>query len=291
MFDASISEVERAIMRLEQEIKGLASISAAEAAEEAQKNSWSAWLLSPVYKKAEDSDEVKAQKDRARQERKIEKDMKERRVEGKRAELKATKAAMERSKIEIDAANIRDDTKIQELQTMIRRKEAWHRQEMEKAKKEEREKKAREMRQQQEQQQKKDREAAEARRRQQAAELLTKQRREEEEAREWRKIIEELTKQQEELRRPHVHSGFTTSTQCEAHQYGSRDCRHDGWWPKVQGRAACPECYDSWTYLLQCPGCAMKACPKCQAAVRPRRRHRTHMRTPRPDFGGDDCYW
>ncbi|KAF3034663.1 hypothetical protein E8E12_002087 [Didymella heteroderae] len=40
VFDTSISEVERVIRKLEQEIKGLVSISAAEAAEEAQKNSW-----------------------------------------------------------------------------------------------------------------------------------------------------------------------------------------------------------------------------------------------------------
>ncbi|KAJ4395165.1 hypothetical protein N0V91_011029 [Didymella pomorum] len=98
MFDASISDAERAIRRLEQEINGLASIAAAEAAVEAKRNSWSTWLLSPLYTKAEDSEEVKAEKDRARQERRIERDMKERRVEAERAKLKATKADMENSR-------------------------------------------------------------------------------------------------------------------------------------------------------------------------------------------------
>jgi hypothetical protein len=297
MFDASISDAERAIRRLEQEINGLASIAAAEAAVEAKRNSWSTWLLSPLYTKAEDSEEVKAEKDRARQERRIERDMKERRVEAERAKLKATKADMEKSKTEIDDANVRDNMKIQQLLTIIQRKEAWHRKEKEKA---EREQRAREVRQQQEQQQRKEREAAEARRQQQAAELLAKQRQEEEEARKWRKIVEELRKQQEEPRRQHMHSTFTSPAKGEAHQHGSVDCRHDGWWPKVQGRAACPKCHDSWTYLLQCPGCAVKACPKCQAAVRPRRQRitaktdgRAHpsMRASSPDFGNDDYYW
>ena len=68
--DSSIFELRRNIRRLEQEIKNLDSIVAAEAATEAQKNSWGTWLLSPIFGKAEeDSEEEKARKDRERQER------------------------------------------------------------------------------------------------------------------------------------------------------------------------------------------------------------------------------
>jgi hypothetical protein len=296
-FDTSIFEAERVIRRLKLEINGLMSILAAEAAEEAQKNSWGTWLLSPIFKKAEDGDEVKARKDRARQERRIERDMKERRLEKNREELKTTKARMEKSKAEIDAANVRDDAKIQELQTTIWRKESWQRQERERA---EREKRAEVMRQQQEQRERKEREAAEARRRQEAAARLAKQQREEEEARRWQKRAEEFSKWEEELRKPQNHSSFTDPAEMKARKNASVTCQHDGWWPKVQGRAACPECHDSWTYLLQCPGCAMKACPKCQAAVRPRRpnnaartdrRARPRMRAPSPSPYDDDYYW
>lgn len=49
-------------------------------------------MLSPIYKKAEDSEEEKARKDRERQERRIEKDMKERRLGLKKADLKKRKA-------------------------------------------------------------------------------------------------------------------------------------------------------------------------------------------------------
>lgn len=67
------------------------SIVAAEAAEEEQKNSWGTWLLSSIYKKAEDSEEEKARRERERQEKRIEKDMNERRLESKKADLKNRK--------------------------------------------------------------------------------------------------------------------------------------------------------------------------------------------------------
>lgn len=292
-FDASIFEAERVIRRLEKEINGLTTILAAEAAEEAQKNSWSTWILSPIFKKVEESDEVKAQKDRARQERRIEKDMKERRLLGKRAELKTIKDSMEILKIEIDAADRRDDVKIQELKSNIWRKESWQRQEMERA---EREKRAQRLWQQQQEQEQRQRQAAEASRQREAAARLARQQREEEEARKWQKIVEEFTKQQEEQSRPREYPYSFTTTEHSPHQTSSASCIHDGWWPKVQGRASCPACHDIWTYLLQCPGCAMKACPKCQAAVRPRRPRNTpktgrrahpRPRSPSPGYGYD----
>jgi hypothetical protein len=77
-FDSSISEMQTYIRRLEQEIKRLHEIAAAGAAEEAYKKSWGAWLLSPIYKQREETDEGKERKDRGKQERRIENDMKDR---------------------------------------------------------------------------------------------------------------------------------------------------------------------------------------------------------------------
>jgi len=88
---STLFELQRGIRRLEQGIKILDSISAAEAAAEVQKNTWGTWLLSPIYKMVEESEEEEARKDRGRQERRIEKDMKERRLESKKAELKKEK--------------------------------------------------------------------------------------------------------------------------------------------------------------------------------------------------------
>ncbi|KAH8744252.1 hypothetical protein F5883DRAFT_590396, partial [Diaporthe sp. PMI_573] len=280
--DASIFELQRAIRRLEQEIKNLDSILAAEAAAEAQKNSWATWLLSPIYKKAEDSEEEKARKDRQRQERRIEKDMKERRLYVKAADLKTQETLLRTAKEEVDAADLSDDGKIQVIQTRTWLRENRQRQEREKA---ERERRAKELRQQQEQRENRDREAAEALRKQQAEARAAEQRRYEE--RERQRIIEEARRHQEQAR----HFDFTERS---SRQTCTSTCRHDGWWTKVQGRTACPKCQGSWTYLLQCPGCEMKACPRCQAAIRPRLNQRTpprpgpRVRIPSPGFGYND---
>jgi hypothetical protein len=273
-FDSSIFELQRDIRRLEQEIKNLDSIVAAEAAENAQKNSWGTWLLSPIYKRAEDSEEEKARKDRKRQERRIEKDMKERRLDLKKADLKKEESLSRQAKEEVDAADLVDNGKIRVLKGRIWARETREREERERA---ERETRARIWKQQQEQWEKLEREASEALRKQEAEERAAEQRRQEEQARMWQKIIDDNTKNGRE-QFAHV---FTAEG--SPRQASTSACRHDGWWPKVQGRTACPECHEIWTYLLRCPDCKMKACPRCQSKIRsriPRSAARTNRRAP-----------
>ena len=269
--------MKRGIRRMEQEIANLNSILAAEAAEEAQKNSWTTWLLSPLHKKAVESDEEKARKDRARQERRIEKDMKERRLFDKKSFLKDTEDSMMKSKDVFLAADQRDNALICSLKYKIQAIGNRQRQ-REKA---ERDRVAEQMRRQREDREKREREAAELRRQQQAAQQAAEQRRREEEQKRFDEMFRDIYTQ--------APTSATSSNSREryASNTGTTTCRHDGWWPKVQGRTTCPTCYESWTYLLQCPGCAMKACPKCQAAVRPRRTNRRappRFRTPSPTY-------
>lgn len=288
-FESSIFEIRRAIRRTEQEIQGLDSIVAAEAAEKAQRSSWSAWLLSPIYKTAEDSDEEKASKESARQERRIERDMKERRLAVQKANVEATEASMRAAKTDMDAANTKDEGMIQYILYQMQIRETRQRQERERL---ERENLAQQMRQQRAQREQREREAAKALRKQEAARRAAEQDKYKEQNMERQRILEELRRQRER------HTYFN-----QPHDNTSPDrtatCRHDGWWPKVQGRTVCPECGDCWTYLLRCPGCDMKACPRCQAAVRPRRprnatktgrRTPPRVRTPSPGFPYGD-YW
>ena len=264
VIDSSIIELQRGIRQLNCEIKNLDSIRAAEAATEARKNSWGTWLLSPIYKKAEESEEEKARMDRERQERGIEKDMKERRLEWKKADLKTEENRLRREKEEVDVANLGDDKKIRVILDKIRVRENRERQEREKI---EKERMVKIWRQQKEEQEKRRQEVADALRKQHAEKRAAEQKRQEEDFRRWEKIIGDEIKNRRER---YTHFDFTEGSTRQAY---ALTCRHNGWWPKVQGYTACPKCYESWTYLLQCPGCKMKACPRCQAKIRPRRPH------------------
>jgi hypothetical protein len=289
-FDSSIFEPQRDIRKLEQAIKNLNSIAAAEAAEETQKKSWGTWLLSPLYKKAEDSEEEKARKDRERQERSMEKNIKERRLESMKGKLREKEQLLRKAKEEIDAADMVDDRKIRVIQDRIQARKERERHERERV---ERERMEKIMKEQQEQREKQKREAAEALRKQQAKERAAQEKREEalrkqqaeqraaqqkqqqEQARAWQKIIDDAARTRSE------YSSYRTS---------ESNCGHHGWWPKVEGHALCPRCSEKWSYLLQCPGCKMHACPRCQYDIRPRghRRAPPRARTPSPVFFHDD---
>jgi len=89
---SSIFKLQESICLLEHDIVKLENIAAAEAAEEARKNSWTAWVLKPILRIEEDSEDEKERKDIKRQERRIEKDMKERRLNEEKAKLERSKA-------------------------------------------------------------------------------------------------------------------------------------------------------------------------------------------------------
>ncbi|KAL5348819.1 hypothetical protein ACLOAV_006241 [Pseudogymnoascus australis] len=218
VFDSSIFELKREVRRLEQEIANLESIAAAEAAVEAQKNSWGTWLLSPIYKKVEDTGEERERKDRGRQERKIGKDLKERKLGLRKADLTKEETLLRNAKEKVDSANLVDTGKITAIEDRIRAREERERQERERI---ERERRARVWKQEQEQREKEAQEAMMAWKKQRAEEQAAEQKRQEEQARRLQKIFDEETKAY---------------------------CYHDGWWPKVlrdmELSAAVPDLYD-----------------------------------------------
>lgn len=288
IFDFSIFELKRVIRQLKQEIKNLNSIVAAEAATDAQNNSWKTWLLSLIYKKIEDNEKKKARKNRERQKRRIEKDMKKRRLELKKTDLKKEKSLLKNAKKKTDAANVIDNEKIRVIQERICVRETRERQERERTK---RERMTKIWKQQRKQREKRERKATETLRKQQTKERAAEQKRQEKQIREWQKMRDDATKT---YREHYVHSfDLFFTVERSTRQTFTSICRHDDWWSKVQSRTACSKCYESWTYLLQCSSCKMKTCSKCQAAIRSRRsrnaaktnrRARSRMRTSNPDY-------
>ncbi|KAF2431638.1 DnaJ-domain-containing protein [Tothia fuscella] len=272
VLDGTIFELQRSIRRLEQEIKNLNSIFAAEAAEEAQKNSWTTWILSPLYKKRVESEHEKERKERERQERRIEKDMKERKLDITRAAEKQKESLLTKATKEFDSANRIDDGKIELIKSKKYFREAREAEAREKVRKEQ---EAKMWKEYEEQQKKGAREAEAAYRKAQAESQAAGQK--------WR----------EEAGRTSHHAYFN-SAQRSTPQPQTSTCSHNGWWPKVQGRAACPDCNDVWTYLLQCPGCQKRACPKCQSGIRAKRwtnRAGAPRRDPPPNVRTSDTYF
>lgn len=118
-FEARILDLMKDIRCLEQGINNLSSIFAAEAVAEAQKNSWTAWILSPISKQVQETEETRVYKDIKRQERRIEKDMKERHLASKKAVLTTEKSRSEKARDEFQATSRSDDSKIQAFRDSI----------------------------------------------------------------------------------------------------------------------------------------------------------------------------
>lgn len=303
--EPSIFELQRSIRILEREIEKLASIEAAERAAEASKNSWGTWILSPLYKKVEESEEEKARKDIERQERRIQKDWKERRLGDHKSELLKKEDQMKEAKDKVNAENLHSDRSIEAIEARKRSREEQQRLQKER---EEQQRLAKIRREQAEQQAKIWKEQQEA-----AAKLWRQQQEQQEKAAQKARIFFAKTQaeaqaaqaaRQEVYERLHQnvrndqHSRFTSSSTGPSF---SSACDHGGWWDKVHQRTPCPKCHDMWNYLLECPGCQTRACPKCQSDMRPRfpRHHgRTNQRatrtprSPSPDrYNYDPADW
>ncbi|CZT48882.1 uncharacterized protein RSE6_09649 [Rhynchosporium secalis] len=213
-----------------------------------------------MYKRAEDSKEEKARKDRRRQERRFEKDMKERRLGPKKMDLKKGEDLFRKAKENVDAADLVDNGMIRVIEDKIRIRETRERQEREWV---ERERAASIWQEQQVEREKKDREAAEAIKKRRAEEWAAAEKQQEEQFRRWQN---------------HLDSQYPYIAEQSTFRASKVICNHNGWWPKVHSRTACPECHEIWTFLLQCPECKIKVCPKFQSTKRPRRNRRAPSR-------------
>ncbi|KAF7889077.1 hypothetical protein EAF00_009377 [Botryotinia globosa] len=291
-FESVIARLQKDIQSLKQSIELLKKNDAIEDAEEARKNGWGAWLLSPLIKREVVSEDEKERKDRSRQERKIEMNLKERRIEAKNAELDKEKGLLRMAQREVELADQVDDGKLRMIENRIKAKEQRqaderariYRERMAEARKaeqKERDRKAAEELRKREEEWKMQYEemmrckaeqqaALEKSRKEEAEQRAAAQKRREEQDRQCKNAFDDRNKWNTHYNLSGHEDNFFAARET---LHEPLDCRHGGWWSKIEGRDDCPRCCESWTYLLQCPtrGCRMKACPKCQADIRPRR--------------------
>ena len=101
---------------------------------------------------------------------------------------------------------------------------------------------------------------------------------------------------------------WTNHATSSASGFRGSNCLHGGWWPKVEatpprGRLSCEQCSKAYSYLLQCPGCKIKACATCQQQLKPAKNDRAKTKSrpgyqqkpkqprPQPHYDNDDDYY
>jgi hypothetical protein len=305
-FDNDIGELKREGQQLRDAIRHFEEITKAEDAENAAENSWTTWLLSPVYKRPIVTEEEKEQKARDRLQRVHAKSFKERDLKKIEEKLKEKEAVYALFRQEFDNANRKDDAAKATIEERIRSTRARELLEKMKIEREEREKVRREqLEKERVEQEKRDRFWREQREKEKVErekrEKLWREQREKQE-REAAKAEQERLKQileqakkkaaetaarkKQELLNRAGHRVTRSVQEVDIETFHSSastfnatggSCLHDGWWTKVEGRRACSRCSTTYGYLLECPGCQMKACASCQKSLRPPKRNRAGM--------------
>jgi hypothetical protein len=119
-----IIELQRVIQGLERDIRDSEAIDATELAEEQQKDSWSSWLLSSVYKPVEESEEEKERKRKRKQERRAEKDRMKKRLVDRKVDVRGQVDSFNRARERFEAADRADRERIAAIQNEHKTREA-----------------------------------------------------------------------------------------------------------------------------------------------------------------------
>ncbi|KAF5871254.1 putative curved dna-binding protein [Botrytis fragariae] len=275
-FESVISRLQKDIQSLKQSIELLKKNDAVEDMEEAWRNGWGAWLLSPLVKRAVVSEDEKERKDRSRQERKIEMDLKERRIGVKSVELDKEKDLLQTAQREVELADQVDDGKLRMIEDRIKAKERRqaderarvYRERMAEARKKEQEERdreaAEELRKREEEWKiyheemmkcKAERQAAlEKSRKEEAEQRAAAQKLREERDRQWKIDIDDRNKWNNHYNHYNLSDHDDDFFAARETLHKPLDCRHGGWWPKIEGRDDCPQCYESWTPIYDREG-------------------------------------
>jgi hypothetical protein len=288
-FDNEIGELKREGQKLRDAIRHFEEITKAEDAEKAAESSWATWLLSPVYKRPIVTEEEKEHKARDRLQRVHAKSFKERDLKKVEEKLKEKEEVYALFRQEFDNANRKDDAakaRIEDRIRSIRTRELLEKMKIEREERErvrreqfEKERVEREKREKlwREQREKQEREAAKAEH--ERLKQMVEQAKKKAAGTAARKKQEELLNR---AGRRATRSGQevdieTFHSSASIFNAAAGGCLHDGWWAKVEGRRACSRCSITYGYLLECPGCQMKACASCQKDLRPLKRNRAGM--------------
>ncbi len=272
-YDSDIFELNRVVRKLTADFKRLQDQDDEDLRKERKRNSWWTYLSSPIYGKVNETDEQKQKRETERLHRLASKSIKRSELQGKEAKLQTLQDALQNvnSKIAAEKKKAEDEALAQARE----RRRKMDQEAREQAQREMRERTAKAQKEQAERTAKAARDAQAARAAQEAQERVWKAAAEERRSMEAEKRAEAMRAAAEAIRtgrqtregwsKPappsHSSSGATGSTKST--------CRHDRFWPKVEGMHRCSSCHDiQRRFAFQCPGCRMIACASCRQALR-----------------------
>lgn len=259
-YDSDIFEVSRVVRKLTADLKRLQDQDDEDLRKERERNSWWAYLASPFYGKVNETEEQKQARETERLHRLASKSIKGSELHEKKAKLQRLQDALQNvdSKIAAEKKKAEDEAWAQMREKKLRmEQEARNR-----AQQEMREKWANAQKEWAERAAKEAREAQAAREAREAQEAQERVRKAAAAARRWREAEERaqaMRAAEEAAQKAKKASGSTKSS----------TCRHDRFWPKVEGRHLCSNCRTVQRHFaFQCPGCRMIACAGCRQTLR-----------------------
>lgn len=263
-YDNEIFELGRVVRKLTADLKRLQDQDDEDMRKERERNGWFAYLTRPLYGKNDETDEQKQERETERLHRLASKSIKGSELREKEAKLQNLQMelqnvdshiAAEKKKAEDERKRLEDEARARRMRMEQEERDRWLREIRErtaKAQKEASERAAREAREAQAA-----REAQESQQRAQMAAAAAERRRREEER------AQAMREAEEEARRARK----TWNDRSEPPNKSV--CRHDRFWPKVEGSQLCSKCHETQRrFAFQCPGCRMIACANCRQSLR-----------------------
>jgi len=312
-YDGDIFELSRIVRKLVADLKRLQDQDDEELRKERERKSWWTYVTSPFSAPPKETEEEKQTREVERLQRLASKRIKEQDLAEKEAKLKRWKDALEDANNKIAAEKAKEEeearSRAAKFQERLRREQEARRRAEQQAAEEETRKRWEDIqaRMRQEQAARAAREAREAREAQEAWEAqqrawkAAEERRKVEENRraEQRRQAEEKRKVEQKQRaeaekrarasraetvrkaqqgrndwfEPEVPS--YSFSRASAPKKTSSACRHEMFWPKLNGSRACQNCHGIQRHFaFQCPGCSMIACASCRQTLRGEKRRR-----------------
>ncbi|KAL8816515.1 MAG: hypothetical protein Q9191_008317 [Dirinaria sp. TL-2023a] len=295
-YDSRIFELNREIRRLTADVKRLQEQDDEESRKARERNSWWAYLTSPIYGgKVQETAEQKQQRDHERHQRQASRRIKGSEVGQKEARLQSLKSALQGVDARIAAERkkkIEDEARAQRQEKLRKEQEAGRQFE-------ERQQRERYAKWQAEAEKKA---AQEARERTQAAkEAREAEAAAKEEARKVQAAREEARKAREAAaaaarkRFSKLAHQRAPPSNSSSNYKNKKPCRHSAFWPKLEGSHLCSHCNTvQRRFAFQCPGCNMVACAGCRQSLRNEKMRRQTDREPwetRFDADADAPYY